>query len=78
MWEALVDDDPLCYECLLGLGSAADLAGDAEQAEQAWRAAAALARDGDTRAADALAPRRERELEPVTDGTAIRWNRTRR
>ena len=53
-WEALVDDDPLCYECLLGLGSAAELAGDAEQAEQAWRAGRTLARDGDTRAADAL------------------------
>ena len=54
-WEALVDDDPLCYECLLGLGSAAALAGDAEQAEQAWRAAAALAREDDDRAANALA-----------------------
>jgi hypothetical protein len=54
-WEALVDDDPLCYECLLGFGSAAALAGDAERAEQAWRAAEALAREGDDRAADALA-----------------------
>ncbi|HEX6657628.1 MAG TPA: O-antigen ligase family protein [Ilumatobacter sp.] len=54
-WESLVDDDPLCYECLLGSGSAAALAGDAEQAEQAWRAAASLAREGDDRAADALA-----------------------
>ena len=52
-WETLVDDDPLCYECLLGLGSAAALAGDAEQAEQARRRT--LARDGDTRAADAPA-----------------------
>ena len=54
-WNSLVDDDPLCYECLLGFGSAAALAGDAQHAEQAWRAAEALAREGDDRAADALA-----------------------
>jgi hypothetical protein len=54
-WEALVVDDPLCYECLLGWGSAAALAGDAQHAEQAWRAAERLARPGDGRASDALA-----------------------
>ena len=54
-WQALVADDPLCYDCLLGFGSAAALAGDAGQAEQAWLAAERLARPGDQRAVDALA-----------------------
>lgn len=54
-WRALVDDDPLCYECLLGLGSAAALADDADAAQQAWVRAERLARSGDDRAADALA-----------------------
>ena len=54
-WQALVDDDPLCFDCQLGLGSAAALAGDASRAERAWIAADRLARPGDTRAADALA-----------------------
>ena len=54
-WQALVDDDPRCFECQLGLGSAAALAGDAARAERAWRAADRLSRPGDTRAADSLA-----------------------
>jgi hypothetical protein len=54
-WQALVADDPLCYECLRGWGAGAAPAGDATHAEQAWRAAERLARPGDDRASDALA-----------------------
>ncbi len=44
-WQAVVGDAPNCYECQLGLGAAAALAGDEAAARQAWTAAAALSDD---------------------------------
>lgn len=54
-WRDLVADDPLCFACQLGLGSAAAAAGDVTLATDGFGAAADLSRPGDTRAADALA-----------------------
>jgi hypothetical protein len=64
-WSQVVDDDPLCRSCQFGLGMAAALAGDAELAGQAWRAADGLSRPGDDRAKLALA-----ELATTEDTTS--------
>ena len=41
-YDALADGDPACFECLLGLGRAHALQGDADGAERAWVRADAL------------------------------------
>lgn len=53
-WEGVVDGDRYCFECQLGLGRAAALAGDVPRARDAWQAAAALT-DGDPRPRQLLA-----------------------
>ena len=53
-WQDVVDGDRHCFECQLGLGRAAVLAGNVPRARDAWRAAAALT-DVDPRPAQLLA-----------------------
>ncbi len=63
-WAALVGDDPLCYQCQLGLGYAAALGNDPVAARDAFGAAQALEPADRREAADALT-----QLDRTTQGT---------